>query len=311
MKRWLALLLCLLLAPLSAAQAATVAQTPPDQLVLDERGFLPRDGGQAEYLWEDAENGLWQYVTPSLFIRVRRMEDDSPLIWLETEVRASPESPLITCMTQGDRPGRKLQNPLKLAKANRLVLAITDDFSGARIQKKQTTGVVIRNGIILGEKTYRSERRRGWPNLDTLAVLSDGSLKANACDAFTAQEYLEMGATNVFAFGPILLHGGQLSAEVLDPDYYAYREPRMALGMIEPYHYIILTAEGREKDTRGARLRWLADRMAKLGVTEAINLDGGGTAALMFMGKVLNRSASNMRSVNSLIGFGQSDLALQ
>ena len=46
--------------------------------------------------------------------------------------------------------------------------------------------------------------------------------------------------------------------------------------------------------------------MIELGVVEAVNLDGGGTAALMFMGEVLNRSSRNLRSVNSLIGFGQS-----
>ncbi|MEG2604644.1 MAG: phosphodiester glycosidase family protein [Clostridia bacterium] len=230
MKNLLALFLCLLLLlPLDQVQAAAGAQLPPDQLMLDERGFLPRDSGQEEYLWEDAENGLWQYATLSLFIRVRRMENDSPLIWLETEVRTSPESPLMACLTKGKRPGRKLSNPLKLAKENRLVLAITDDFSGVRIQKKQTTGIVIRNGVILGKKTHKG--KRGWPNLDTLAVLGDGSLKASACDAYTVQE--------------------------------------------------------------------------------AINLDGGGTAALMFMGKVLNRSSANMRSVNSLIGFGQSDLVPQ
>ncbi|MEG2701470.1 MAG: hypothetical protein RSA65_02565, partial [Clostridia bacterium] len=60
MKNLLALFLCLLLLlPLDQVQAAAGAQLPPDQLMLDERGFLPRDSGQEEYLWEDAENGLW------------------------------------------------------------------------------------------------------------------------------------------------------------------------------------------------------------------------------------------------------------
>ena len=39
----------------------------------------------------------------------------------------------------------------------------------------------------------------------------------------------------------------------------------------------------------------------------AINLDGGGTTALMFMGKMLNKGTANVRSVTSISGFGVSD----
>ena len=67
---------------------------------------------------------------------------------------------------------------------------------------------------------------------------------------------------------------------------------------------------GREEASKGARLSWMAEKLQSLGVREALNLDGGGTAALMFMGRVLNRSEKNMRSVGSLITFGESRLAL-
>lgn len=51
----------------------------------------------------------------------------------------------------------------------------------------------------------------------------------------------------------------------------------------------------------------MAEKMQSLGCVEALNLDGGGTAAMMFMGEVLNRSNKNMRSINSLIVFGKSE----
>lgn len=278
----------------------------PEALILNDDSFLPAEDTRAEYIWQDEENGLWQYVSKSLYIRITRREDDTPLVWFETEVRASAKSPLDTYIREGDKPGKKLFNPLSFAKENQAVLAITDDFSGSRMQGKEKTGVVVRDGVILGDKTYRSSARRGWPNLDTIAVYEDGSMKANLCDAYTAQEYLDQGARSVFAFGPILITNGELGENMLDPDYYDYREPRMAIGMIEPYHYIILTVVGRTDSSRGAKLPWMAGRMLELGVTEALNLDGGGTAVLMFMGEVLNRSSRNMRSVNSLIGFAQS-----
>ena len=44
--------------------------------------------------------------------------------------------------------------------------------------------------------------------------------------------------------------------------------------------------------------------MLEKGVVEALNLDGGGTTALVFMGEMLNKSDKSPRSVGSMIGFG-------
>lgn len=274
---------------------------------LNEKGFLTADNPEEEWIYQDEEEGIWQYATHSLSIKIIRQQDDTPLVWYETEIWASEESPLQTCLSEGTKPGRKLINPLRFSRDEKLVLAITDDFSGYRIQNNQTIGIVVRGEVILGNKTRKSENTRSWPNLDTLAVYEDGSMKVYVSDAYSAEEYIEAGATNVFAFGPMLLSNGELTSYVLDESYYPYSEPRMAIGMIEPYHYIILTVEGRTDSSIGAKLPWLAKRMKELGVVEALNLDGGGTAALIFMGEVLNRSSKNMRSVNSLISFGRSD----
>ena len=261
----------------------------------------------AEEIMQDPENGLWSYRKEGLSITVTRKEDDTPRVWYEAEIHASAEEPLHTYLSDGKRPGRKLVNPRTLARQNQLVLAITDDFSGYRIQNDQRVGIVIREGMVLGSKTRKSTNRQSWPNLDTLAVFADGSMKANISDAYKADEYLEMGATNVFAFGPALVMDGEIPEYILDEKYYPYHEPRMAIGMIEPYHYMIVAVEGREDGSKGARNDWMAHKMQELGCTEALNLDGGGTAVLMFMGEVLNRSPKNMRSINSLIGFGQSE----
>ena len=138
---------------------------------------------------------------------------------------------------------------------------------------KQIPGIVIRNGEIISDKTYKT--RDVWPPLDTLAVFADGSMKTFSKNEHTAQEYLDMGAEQVFAFGPILVQNGEIGERIQDPTYYHYREPRCALGMIEPNHYLVLTVSGRTNDSKGAYLVWLAERMIERGVTEALNLDGG------------------------------------
>ena len=81
-----------------------------------------------------------------------------------------------------------------------------------------------------------------------------------------------------------------------------------ALGMIEPYHYQLLVVQGRVDASKGTYLTWLADKMLEKGVTEALNLDGGGTVSLMFMGEIINKPNKNLRSITSLIGFGNSEL---
>lgn len=290
MKRFLcALLACLLIVPAAMADSPFLVEDEP-LITIDE------------------ENGLWQYESPTLTITITRKQDDTPLTWYETEVIASPEEPLHTAISSGQRkPGRALVNPLTLAKEHHAVLAISDDFCGYRLRRDLTAGIIIREGQVLSSKTYSRNKWRTWPNLDTLAVYHDGSMKTYPCDALTTEEYLSQGATNVFAFGPVLVSGGELNSLVLDEDYYAYNEPRMAIGMVEPYHYIILTVKGRTKDSLGVKPDWVAHKMLELGCVEALNLDGGGTAVLIFMGKTINRTEKNLRSINSLITFGSTE----
>lgn len=91
-----------------------------------------------------------------------------------------------------------------------------------------------------------------------------------------------MGAETVLAFGPWLVRGGEINPAL--ETAYRTKEPRTAIGMIEPYHYVALFVEGRVKRSGGVPVEWLAERMAQLGATEAINLDGGKTSCLLFHG---------------------------
>ena len=120
-----------------------------------------------------------------------------------------------------------------------------------------------------------------------------------------------MGAENVLAFGPWLVRGGEINPAL--ETSYRTKEPRTAIGMIEPYHYVALFVEGRVERSGGVAVQWLAQRMAELGAAEAINLDGGKTSCLVFMGVKLSVSnpdglVRDGRSVSGMIGLGESDL---
>ena len=315
LRRGLALALILLL--WSTAAAEPLESVPGEAWQMDGNGFLI-SGPEDEYVFEDEENGLWQYARNDLAITIRRFQENVPgkskkkgriREYCVAEIHASETSPLGAVMSQPTkkRPaGYKLVSPELLLEAHPCVFAMSDDLYGIRLQKYKYDGIVIRNGGILATKTRDSSKKRPWPNLDTLAVYRDGSMKTYVCDALTAEEYLEQGAVQVLSFGPVLISDGKINETVLDPKYYPYNEPRVAIGMVEPWHYIAVLVRGRPSSQyAGVHLDWLAEKLAEYGCVEALNLDGGLTATMAFMGKIILTGGGKLRSQGSLITFGE------
>lgn len=267
-----------------------------------------------ETVIKDPDNGIWSYTSEAIQIDLRRHQDtDLRLVWFEAHLYLSPENPLYTVLSNPDKPGAGFKNPERLARMNDMVFAVNDDYFGDRTYNHETPGIIIRNGEIVREKTYKSGKH-SLPNLDTMALLPDGSIEVFESKEKTAQEYLDMGAIDVLSFGPILVRNGVINPLV--QDHYKTLEPRTAIGMIEPYHYIIIVVEGRHKKSKGTGLQWVAQRLYDLGAVEAFNLDGGQTCALVFMGEKLNKPnkvgvKNNIRNLSGMIGAGVSDLVLE
>ena len=287
-------------APASEAEAAP-ASPPPEPPERNEEGFLT--DSSLEYVYRDSTGGLWLYFSSTLQVEIHRYTDPSvPLVWYETEVKAVPGENLKTVSIGNIEKGRLLR-PQTLARQEGAVLAFSDDYFFYRVRNHLRTGVIIRSGEILCNGRNGS---RNFPGLETLACFPDGSMQCFKGGEHTGEEYLAMGALDVFSFGPILVSGGEAGEKALREDYYHYREPRCALGMIEPGHYLILTVNGRSDASKGCYFSFLVERMLSWHVQEALNLDGGGTTALCFMGEQINADGASARSVASLITFGTS-----
>ena len=50
-------------------------------------------------------------------------------------------------------------------------------------------------------------------------------------------------------------------------------EPRQALGMIEPGHYLLISVQGRNRDSKGTVLQRVAEMMKDRGVQQALPED--------------------------------------
>jgi len=306
------------------APAATVTDTGYS---LDAEGFLCGENPGTEYVLEDEEKGVWQYASKTLAITIRRYREKVKKRtneYVVAEIRTREKNPMDAIMTEPgkyDHAGTRQDSPVKLLEKQPAVFAVSDDMYGLRIMpvgggktKYDYHGVVIRYGEVMATKTRKSPEegkkdKRPWPNLDAMAVYADGSLKTYVSDAKTAEEYLEEGALHVFAFGPWLISEGEINPALLNEKYYPSSDSRIAMGMVEPRHYVIIAGTGRpDNKYTGVKLRFLAEKLQEYGCTEALNLDGGATLYMSFMGKmIIQGDLSNLkktRNVGSLIVFG-------
>lgn len=147
----------------------------------------------------------------------------------------------------------------------------------------------MRNGI-----SYR-DSSMGY---EALAIMADGSFRVVQEDETPLRDLAEDGAIHVFSFGPALVVDGEITVTREDEVGKAMADnPRTAIGMIEPGHYIFLVSDGRTRQSEGLTLLQLAEFMQSLGVTTAYNLDGGGSSTMVFMGEVLNSPTTNGRKI--------------
>lgn len=76
------------------------------------------------------------------------------------------------------------------------------------------------------------------------------------------------------------------------------RQPRTAIARTRGGEVLLVTVDGRRPGwSVGATLRDLADALLQLGVTDAVNLDGGGSTTMTIDGAVNNRPSEQGRSV--------------
>ncbi len=331
-----ALLLAALLLPLCAQAAGQLTVVRPEYLadyttaVYTDPATIPypdnRDAEgymmEGEFLHEDAENGLWAYLSPTVQVEIVRFTQADPAQrWFVADVRFKPEQEQFKQYVDIKSSMKNHMNyGQTLAQMNQLVIGINSDFYFYRKENKQVLGNIIRGGKVVSNL----DRKRGdsFPNLDTMALHDDGRMTVYSANEVTADEILAQGDVHdALSFGPWLIRDGELR------DYrgknYDKIAPRTALGMVEPGHYILLVVEAGLKGNktgdgitaRGFTVTEVANVLYAYGCVQAFNVDGGNTSQLIFMGEKINRTGNmetgklaSPRNVNELFGVGTSDL---
>jgi hypothetical protein len=132
---------------------------------------------------------------------------------------------------------------------------------------------------------------------NSIAVLSFGSERAASAATFKVGDQFKLDlkvtpglkdvVTACHACFPIVQNGKPLEQFEADGAM-LHRNPRTAIGFNPRYFYMVVV-DGRQKTlSMGLKARELAEFMAHLGCTEAMNMDGGGSSTFWLEGKTRN-----------------------
>lgn len=252
--------------------------------------------GSQEIILSDFENGIWQYRGETLAIYIERKTleyDGNPVVSFIADIYMRDFSSY--------RSGvRNPCAPHKFGRYEQAVLAITGD--NLIRAEKEMKGCLIRSG-----KFYCD-----YNAADTLAIHDDMTLSVLSPDEFTAEELIDAGIRDTYSFGPILVRDGRINASC-NQHRVAYPNPRCGIGMVEQGHWIAIVTDGRQPGySYNIGLEDFAQLFLSLGCENAYNLDGGSSAAMVFMGETINCHAGSgtrdpMRSWTDALMWGWSD----
>ena len=270
-------------APATAIISAvpTVTPTPPPLSTKAQSQVTPRPAATVtpkptatpSPTWDE-----WSYTSSDMTIQVEEVEQDG-LLFFVADVRITDPSTAgiqLKSAFANDRYGKNIRETASaMADRKGAILAVNADYYGFH-----SNGVLIREGQLYRNKPY---------DVDLLVVGADGTLYDMKDKDAQADGLLAEGVRNTFSFGPTLVRDGEAV-----PTKSKSRNPRTAIGMVEPGHYVLIVVDGRSNASKGMTLTELTQLFIDRGASFAYNLDGGGSSTMVFMGRVLNHPSDDL-----------------
>lgn len=117
-----------------------------------------------------------------------------------------------------------------------------------------------------------------------------------------AWSFKRTGVLDTIGGNPDLLEDGQYAIGQCTSRYFCGRNPRTGIGVTGGGVLLLVTVDGRQKKSVGMTPWEFADLFKRLGATDALNLDGGGSTTMYLRGEVVNRpSGGHERAVGSAL----------
>lgn len=251
----------------------------------------------------EEENEYWHYSNSAYHISIetKYIVDVDTNVYI-AHIRTTDEEGIYIDSPADDTHYTLLRkNPLNLARQFNAVLACNGDFFDE--PGNDWTGISIRDGIVY-KKIIKQDMMAIYPGGDLVCYTTEDNIRY--------ENLLYDGVRDTISFGPILLDKGEYGNDIYT-NFLAGANPRCALGMIEPGHYVIILADGRQPKSAGITLKRFTDLFLDEGCVSAYNLDGGQSAAMIFMGEYVNThkndyTGKGFRAIGEIVYFGTSQL---
>ena len=188
------------------------------------------------------------------------------------------------------------EDPEKFATREHAILATNGSMN---------TGLVIHNGTVVKKSI---DRKSHIFRMGIVILYRDGTVKMinrykNETYDYKKENAQHGGIWHALQFGPVLIQNGEIQSKLNNTSTRA----RTVFGYYEPGHYALVTADWGTKDSIGMSPQECAELMASLGCTEAINLDGGQSTSMTFMGKRINAKPQSERTTLDMILIAEYD----
>jgi exopolysaccharide biosynthesis protein len=176
-----------------------------------------------------------------------------------------------------------------------LIVSVNGDCWASR------NGYSIKNGVLIRDSVTRYSKGLTFrePGQEDMVIFKDGSVRIIKEGEVSAEELMEMGAWQLFNFGPALIndYADVSKTSVTTTDVADSKNPRTAIGSIDDLHYVFVVVDGRSTSNKGVTCSQLAEFGMKLGLRYFYNLDGGGSSTLYFNGEVINQPCRHKNKV--------------
>ena len=222
------------------------------------------------------------YKSPEVSITIETGEttqDGHPVVYYVADIYVASIDNFVTKVANDDMSYYSTQNSAALDKAANAILSMCGDF-----MTYQKGGFMMRNGEI-----YVDDH-----NMNSICVLyRNGEMETFDGKKYKIDDIKEKDPVQVWSFGPALLdENGQTRSKYTVSSTVAQRNPRSAVGYYEPGHYCFVVVDGRQKHSAGIKIPQLAKIFEELGCAAAYNLDGGGSAVMMFDHKTYSKQSN-------------------
>ncbi len=232
------------------------------------------------------------YTSPEVSITIETVvtgEGDQKITYYVADIYVASLENFLTYTAHNRRVYFDTQPPEEIAAEAGAILAISGDFL-----TYQNSGFLLRNGEVYVSDHYANS---------VCALYPDGTMETYIGRQYRIPEILDRNPLQVWSFGPVLLDEQGKTRETYEVSNLINKaNPRSAIGYYEPGHYCFVVVDGRQKGhSRGVTIPELAQIFEDLGCAAAYNLDGGGTAVMLFNGIAFSRQCSGGRDLGDIL----------